>query len=362
MNQVPRLFAALSLCILFSGNILRAEELCVYFDERGKAYQTHTRAAVPEKHQANLRCFEARKKPQPTAVPKFMPFDWRKNKQGGSAKPGAPQLSAPQDIELSGNLREVDIGTPLGRVLLRWPRKVEQLFGRTPERAMIEAARTISKALRQNSFPPRVAGLNLEWQVVFMDAELPETQIPAYLRNNCHPAWMTPPANLYIVSQRISGNCGESRQSAQINQRVNDAQLTQVLVHEIGHAVEFYMLGGKAPLERMRSEGFATWFEHFAANYSSLLSATEIKRQHDSLAAQAIAANPDNFVFQGSGADYARASLYFRLLVTKRGIAGLNRMYEQLCDGRVDFMSALADALGLSLKQINSEVRKLVRA
>ena len=223
-----------------------AKEICIYTDKSGTFKTAKSKASIPRKFRARAICKD------------------EKELKAAASRRGT-QLAAPEDIELKGNIRRERLNSSLGPIDLRWPRTAETLFGRTPLRAMADAARTVSKASRTSAFPSEIQGLNIEWKVVFMDADLPSTQIPAQLRNNCHPGWMTPPANIYIVAQRIAGNCGDQKT---VKSSVADSQLTETLVHEIAHVLEYHLLKKKPPsFNRMRSEGFATWFETFAAQY-----------------------------------------------------------------------------------------------
>lgn len=268
-------------------------------------------------------------------------------------KGGGEYLAAPEEILLSGNIRREALNSPLGPINIRWPRKIERLFGRTPLRAMTDAAQTVSKALRRGSIPNSLQLLSLPWQVVFLDAELPETQIPAYLVSNCHPGWMTPPANIYIVGQRVAGGCGGTTKST----GVADSELTEVLIHEIGHAVEYALLRGAAnPEERMRKEGFATWFESYASDFSSLLHRREVESKLQEAAKFSINSSP-TFIFKGTFEDYARASMFFRTVEARRGLQSVFDLYKEVGKG-LSLYQAIEKSLGWNQLTLQNEVRK----
>jgi hypothetical protein len=304
-------------------------ELCLYSSPSGSLVQVNGRDKVPEKLRAEARCIKQTAKPaarmgSPEEHFSRIPAPQKEaaKKAGGTAKQGGG-LAAPQDIELEGSIRRAEINSALGPIELRWPRSVERLFGRTPERAMAEAALAVSRALKQGNFPPQLQKLRLSWQVVFMDGEPPSGQVPATLVNRCHPGWMTPPSNIYVVAQRVVGKCqGKAAASS-----VADADLTQLLVHEIGHAVEYYILKGRGQREPMRAEGFASWFESYASDFSGLIPKGLVERQHKQIAAEAMSARPGSWQFQYSGADYARSSMYFHGIVDRYGLSGLLRVY-----------------------------------
>ncbi|MCC6953310.1 MAG: hypothetical protein IT290_04265 [Deltaproteobacteria bacterium] len=267
-------------------------------------------------------------------------------------------LAKPQDIELQGSIRREQISSPVGTIHMRWPRKVETQFGRTPLRAMTDVANTVSKALRRASFPSRLQSLNLEWQVIFLDAELPETQIPAYLIANCHPGWMTPPANIYIVAQRVTGGCSNTR----VPERVADKELAEVLVHEMGHAIEYHLLEGTNGGDRMRAEGFATWFEGYASDFSSLLNSRNIIDEQKRRAKASIQQSQGYFAFKGSAEDYARAAMNFYAISSRRGVSSLIDVYERMVRDNVGFMVAVDKELDWDAERLAEEIGKFLGA
>ncbi|MCO6431134.1 MAG: hypothetical protein J5J00_09760 [Deltaproteobacteria bacterium] len=307
-----------------------AKEICIYTDEKGAIRQVNSRSAVPVNFRSKAQCFAETSK-------------------------GA-HLAAPEEIKLDGNVRREMMVSSLGRINLRWPRKVELLFGRTPKRAVADAATTASRALKASAFPVHLQTFNQEWSIVFMDEELPETQIPRSLISNCHPAWMTPPGNIYVVAQRVAAGCGGQK----ITAREANATLTHILLHEIGHAIEFELLRKRLMPDRMRSEGFASWFEQYSSDYSSIIRKGEMRRRYVGLAKQAVAASP-TFTFSGSGHDYARASLYFHAIVDRRGVRTLSQVYDTMATTRLSFFSAIDKTVHWNRKRLEDEVLRLIK-
>ncbi len=275
----------------------------------------------------------------------------------GHAQQSGLNLAAPKDIELKGNIRKEDMASAVGRIRLRWPRKVELLFGRTPQRAMAEAASATSRALKRAGFPTELQALDLNWEVVFMDEQLPEKQIPTFLVSNCHPAWMTPPSNIYVVAQRVAAGCGGAQTS---KSSVADSQLAQVLMHEMGHAVEHQLLKNMFGSDRMRAEGFASWFEQYAAQFSSVVPSGATERYYLSLAKQSMLQQGPAFAFQGSAHDYARASMYFKAIQEKRGVRGIIDVYQRISKDRIDFFSAIERELNWNRQKIEKEIERIV--
>jgi len=215
------------------------DQICVYVAKDGSMQQALNRNKIPYDLRKSARCYD----------------------------PGQTNnMAAPQEIKLTGTTRAESMVSPVGKIDLRWPRSTEQLFGKTPQRAMSDAAAAVSRALKQAGFPSAIQNLHIDWNVVFMDENVPETQIPLYLISNCHPAWMTPVANLYVVGQRVAAGCGGGKSPGSA---VADSQLAQVLIHEMGHGVEYQILKGAFGGDRMRAEGFACWFEQYASDFSS---------------------------------------------------------------------------------------------
>ncbi len=326
---------------LFYGMVAFAadKELCIFINEKGVMQQTASRDLVPARFRNSAKCFQEK------SLNKDLP------KTGDT-------LAKPEEITLKGNVRKDSIATSVGRIELRWPRKVELLFGRTPQRAMAEAGATLSRVLKKPGFPSALQSLDLDWNVVFLDEELPDQQIPAFLVSNCHPAWMTPPANLYVVGQRVAAGCGNQKS---VSNQVADAQLMQVLLHEMGHAVEYKLLEGKGALDRMRAEGFACWFEQYASGFSSLIPSGSVKSFYTALARESFKESPGIFLFQGSGFDYARAALYFRLVEERRGVPGVVSLYKQFVDPSTTLPVVVGDVLNLRVDKLQNELLRLVK-
>lgn len=268
-------------------------------------------------------------------------------------------LAKPEDIKLEGSIRSETISSTLGTIELRWPRKVEGIFGRTPLRATTDAARTVARAIRSPAFPNRIQKIDLPWKIIFIDQEqLSNNTIPDYLQNGCHPGWMTAPANIYIVAERVAYNCSDKKTPPSSA----DKAMTQVLVHEMGHALEFHMLKStvRDPDARMRAEGFASWFEYYAADYSSLLSRKQIKDEFIRRAKFSMNSSKDNFVFSGTAEDYARASMYFFSIADKRGARGLMSVYRKMQEEDLSFFEGVQKALGWSKDRLSDEANRFV--
>ncbi len=305
------------------------EQICAFHDQNGEMV-VKPKKEVPYRFKKFARCIDANK---------------------------SNYLAKPDEITLQGNVRREDISTSLGRVELRWPRSVEQMFGRTPLRAVTDAARTVSRSLKTSGFPPAVQNLDAPWKIVFLDAKLSASQIPHQLISACHPGWMTAPANVYIVAQRVSEGCGgsQNRRSASIA----DAQLTEILLHEMGHVVEYYMLNKRRLGDRARAEGFATWFEIHSSQFSSLLSQSRIRSRTFDLARRGMRGGSRKF--RGSAEDYAVASMIFSVIADRRGVRGIADAYELMNKKGLRFDQAVKEATYLGREQIEKDSAKLLK-
>lgn len=347
---------------------LSAEETCVYVDQDGIIRNVTGRDKLPAEYlnHPSTKCYEVRNKPKvkrPAAGGKVKNLRVPRNTNRylllpDSSRASSASLAAPDEVEIKGAERREDMASSVGRIELRWPRKIEKLFGRTPKFAMAEAARAVSRTLKQSGFNPELRKLDADWKVVFLDADLPSTQIPAYLIRNCHPGWMTPPANIYIVAQRAVSGCRNERTSS----KIADSRLADVIIHEMGHVIEYHLLGRLFGGDRLRAEGFATWFQLFAAKQSPVLNYREVENRIFSNARRSIRKQPDNFVFMGSGEDYARASLYFHAIVKYRGgVRRLMEVYDKMQNDKLSFLNAALEVTHWSSEKLNEQAVKVLR-
>lgn len=311
-------------------NAALAETLCVYQDRRGELKQATSIRDIPEGFRRNAQCAE---------------------------NVSVAAMADPREISLKGTVRHETTSTSIGKVELRWPRSVEDLFGRTPQRALAEATRAISALIRRGGFPPKINNLNLDIKMVFLDEDLPETQIPQTLISNCHPGWMVPPGNVYIVGQRVATGCSGPKRST----AVADSELARVLIHELGHVLEFNLIPRQFEDDRMRAEGFASCIEQYASDLSPLVPKGSARNTYETLAKMSFQQSPDRFVFSGSAPDYGRASMYCVAIVERRGITGLMDVYETIGTDNLSYFEAIRRRLGWDQDRLNSEVDNLLR-
>lgn len=266
------------------------------------------------------------------------------------------KLVSPNQIDLEGTERRETVSTSLGQMDIRWQRDSERYLRSNPLNAVTQTARGVSRFLRSGAFPTSISDLDLDWDIVFLGRNLPQGQIPVYLINNCHPGWMRAQGNkaeVYIRVDAIAAGCGGS---SKVAAKIADSKLAQVLVHEMGHAVEHFLLNGNAGSDRMIREGFASWFEQEGAKYLPILNSSEIKDYYLKLAKYRH--SQGEFTFMGSANDYALASMFFHAIVDRAGVRGLMRVYQGMAESKVGFFRATEDKLGWSRERFEKEVDK----
>jgi len=248
----------------------------------------------------------------------------------------AQSIPDASNVKLDGPLRHADFSSDLGRFSVRWQRAAEDCFGTSPSRAVADAASTVNRALSSAHFSSRIKAR--EWSIVFTDEAAAQSQFPSSISRGRHPGFMIPPNNIYIITQYVTGDCNKGGSGA-------DAELARVLLHEMGHVMEFLILGDSFGGDAERAEGFASWFEEYSSNYSSLISHGAIHAQQVSLA-QSLLPNiaPFSGRFSGTAGEYAIAALVFKAYVKKRGVSGLMEIYDDMISRGVSFTDALAKA------------------
>jgi hypothetical protein len=189
-----------------------------------------------------------------------------------------------------------------------------------------------------------------DWSLVLIDRASAVSQFPMQLSLGGHPGFMVPPNQIYIVVDYISPNCQPSGDV--------DALLTQVLLHEMGHVLEFSLLGESGfAADRKRAEGFAAWFEGYSSKFTSAIPRGRVQETYRGMVQSETSVGSRQF--SGSGQDYAIASLEFDAIVARKGVSGLMDVYETMSDCRCSFYEALHKKFGWDRKDLQREVKSL---
>lgn len=289
---------------------------------------------------------------QPAPPPGFSVHDYSVLMQQG--KDGSARAV---QRELEGAEQRARIPTSFGVVDLRWNRSVESLFGRSPQRAVQDAWTAAARALAQNSFPAELRSAQYDWHVLIMD------RVPAGLdiaggSGTCHPAWMRPPAEIFVAAKRVATRCGRTSLSPEEAAK----ELGQSLVHELGHAVEFVFMGkGFARGQRWHAEGFARWFETLAGEYFIGRGRQVTRPEMLKLARAVYQPSWQPHYFSGSAEDYARAYALVGAIASNRSISRLSDIYRRMDRDRITFEQAVERELGWSRDAWAKETERFLK-
>jgi hypothetical protein len=268
-------------------------------------------------------------------------------------------LAKPSDISIDTGERIEHLNTTLGKVTLRWPRSIEDNFKSLPNRAVMDAFDTVNRTIRsgglvpQHLIPPQIS----TWDIVLIDDDLRSTEIPKDLRSkdNCHPGWMTAPSNIYIVTSRVVSRCSDTR----FNKVRADIELTRVLLHEMGHVVDFYLAEKKFGLERSRSEGFASFFEQISADKSKIVPAGSVTAEYMEAAKFGISKGFWSEPFGGTFIDYAIHSTFFRAVYAQGALRKIFEIYKVYKSNTLSFKETLLQESYWTKEQLHARARKI---
>ena len=322
------LAGAAIVALLLGGETCPAEAdgSCLYIDTTGFIRQVPRIQDVPGQYRAKAKC---------------------------SAKE-EESIAEPKNVELSGNVRSTSFSTDLGRMNVRWQRSIEECFGKSPARAVRDAAAASNRAIKNARFAAEARQGKRDWQLVFTDKESALREFPASITLGGHPGFMIPPSQIYIIADFVSGNCS--------GVPVADTVLTQVLLHEMGHVVEYMIVSDmNIPPDRARSEGFASWFEQYSADFDSDVPRGTVRQYYDGLAREALGSE-SSVSFDGSAQAYAVSALRFRAIVERKGISGLMRVYETMREKGLPFDSAVKEQLHWNDRMLHREMVEALTA
>lgn len=309
--------------LLVPAKRLLADSSCLYIDAHGVISQARSIAQIPSELRARAVCKDIT----------------------------ADDIADPKEIKLGNEARSATFGTELGPVTLRWARSIERCFTSTPSRAVGEAIKAVNRVLKSSRFTSDMKRAQRDWSLAFTDKATAFSQFPLALTLGRHPGFMIPPSQIYIVTDFITPDCADSK--------VADELLAQVLLHEMGHVIEYLLLGETQTLsDRERSEGFATWFEQYASDASSVIPKDSVKRYYGELARQSL--RNESSSFQGTPQDYARAALPFQAVVRRKGVVTLMDVYKRIREERLTLTEAIMKATGWSRATLERESREAV--
>lgn len=304
--------------------VARADASCVYVNAQGEMTHVRSAADAPSEFRSRVVCKEI----------------------------AVDEIVDPKDLDVGNDARTASFTTDLGTMKARWSRSVEKCFSSAPSRAVSEAARAVNRALKSSRFTTDVKYARREWSLGFIDKTAAFSQFPVALSLGGHPGFMIPPSRIYIITDFVTPDCAGAS--------LADEALTQVLLHEMGHVVEYIMLGERDDLfDRQRAEGFAAWFEQYSADFTSVIPHGSVKQQYAELARHAPSLVDRSFA--GSPEDYAAAALLFQAIVDKKGIAGLMNVYKVIREERLPFYEAVERGVAWNRATLERQAEALKR-
>jgi len=272
--------------------------------------------------------------------------------EGAKGQAATGRMARPGEISLGVLERSESLSSPLGAVDIRWARSAEVMFGTSPERAVLESMRAVKRTLYSLGIDQSDLGDISRWEMVFVDKDLKSSELPRELLERCHPAWMTPPSNLYFVANRIAGGCS----GKELFDRARaDAEMTEVILHEIGHVIEYMLLKKKINPDVPHAEGFATWFTSVATDYTPFFRRGQLKREQLELAAVSAANGVGAGGFKGTENDYVVASLPYHAVYHRLGAQGIKELYRELEAG-APMLEALEQGVDWSPVKLKEEI------
>jgi hypothetical protein len=297
---------------------------CGYLSDEGTLVITKSRADIPPKFRSKIVCPIKDNEPIPKAG----------------------------EIKLGPGAKSAAFVTDIGPVEVRWHKREERCFGKSPARAVADAAKAVNKAIKQARFPMDVKTARRKWSLVFVDKERAMKTFPARIVSGNHPGFMVPPDQIYLITDYIAPACGEEGGA-----EIADAELTRILLHEMGHAIEFVILeenGKHFYGNRERAEGFASWFEIYSSSFSGVIPEGSAQAMY-----QRAARSSQGGEFDGTLAGYGKAAMKFDAIVRVKGISGLMAIYATMRQENVDFATAMERTIRWSPKALDREARDL---
>lgn len=343
-----------SLLLLFFPAALFAEQNCIYTTNDGMIASVTSVDAVPLEYRSSAKCVDVKKRsPARVSTQEQRRKSIAQMRAETKKRYDAKRPLRPDQLNLNRTKRQREIQTSLGRVLLSWEASAEKYLRKSPEKTVTNTMRAAARTLAQNSFPPDLRNLKYDWRIVIMDKVPPEADIKVNGQGACHPGWMRFPADIFIAAERIATSCGRKRLSLQEGSEA----LEETLIHEIGHAIEFKMLGNRyRSHQRWHNEGFATWFESLGANYISGRGVNKSRMRERVRKSWNSSWDPRQF--KGSGEDYARGYAMIATIAEKTSIRRLQQVYIKAANSNRPMLTTISEELRWSLKDLYKKVER----
>lgn len=256
--------------------------------------------------------------------------------------------------------RKQSIRTSLGVVTIVWSSKVEQRLKKNPKHIIGQTFKHVAQVLSSEPFLQERLPVDRAWKVVLLN-QMPKVAKSGMLSaSRCHSAWTGPPANIVVALDRLALGCSNVRRVVPSDQLGRG--LREVLIHEIGHVLEFQLMGKAfGRRQRWHSEGFATWFEELAAGVeqsnSSRLSISRRRKK----AREVYAADWRSYLFRGTVADYFRSYAFVAAVANSRSVAGLMAVYDRMDRENISFPSAVEREFAWDENRLSEETARFLK-
>ena len=257
-------------------------------------------------------------------------------------------------VKLTSGQKVNHLESPLGSVAVFSLASLSKHIGPRSESVIAEAFSRAREIMRTRRFPHQLQDAQYKWQIFIKERGARRSE-GALSSERCHAAWMGPPANIFLSPETLASDCGRARKSSvEISE-----QLESVLVHEIGHVIEFKLMGrGFARRQRWHSEGFASWFEAYSGG--DLV---------ESLRKEAIADAKRHFRsdwmpidFRGTSADYSRSFAMIATIAERSSVSDLLRVYRNMDLEKCRFDEAVQNVLGWDLRRWSLETKSFLES
>ncbi len=244
------------------------------------------------------------------------------------------------------------VKTELGNVFLRYPRNAVVLKVLSPVTSIRRSWEAGALAVLELGLPPLPKEDYPEWNVILTDQTRLEVNGSRVSSAFCHTALMGPPADIVIDGYRLLHPCDGTPVSNP------ERALQRSLVHEIGHGVEYQLLGnGFSRRQRWHAEGFATWFETWATGKLRGEDSGKVQRLMREKAAKSFHKNWRPYLFLGSPEDYLTSYALIASVAERRPVADLVAVYRRSSEENLTLEQAVERQLGLNFEQWMAEAQ-----
>lgn len=245
-------------------------------------------------------------------------------------------------------LRHEVIDSPLGSVNLSYPDSFRDVLAKDPKQTVETVLGVAGQLLIDSGFPAAPdPGIN-RWHIVIVSS-VPKAVSTGLLSSSlCHTAWTGPPATIVIAADRLGTKCGRE----QLSQREVLDAFRDVLFHELGHVIEFRLMGeGFGRRKRWHGEGFAMWFESLAKQRLQGEAGATAVSEKKAKAREAFSPDWHEYLFSGTAGDYLQSYGRIAAIAGTQSVSRLIQVYQRMSRENCPFTKAVELELGWDEEQ-----------